>query len=245
MEASIPPQLRPPSPVTPTPPTTQANRIYCANTNCVTKQGPRTQGSKTCIEHKCKACCIRAVSRAETEGVGRARCNAHVQAAVAPSITLPQALPSSNIPPPRPSTTNNSGELIRLPQRMIEPIMLSASTTTSCPGQALLTPPSTQPVTPLQRPVRLPAVPSLPQPLPSTQQVPPSTHPLVVSRPPRPTAPRRSLAQPLDDEWAMIHTAAKQEKHQMKTLKFQQQEMEERKRRTCQLIIYHTVSPLT
>lgn len=38
------------------------------------------------IEHKCKTCPgrIRAVSRAETEGVGRARRNAHVQAVVAP-----------------------------------------------------------------------------------------------------------------------------------------------------------------
>lgn len=217
--AAVPPQLRPPSPVTPTPTATQGNRINCTNTSCFTKQGPRTQGSKTCIEHKCKTCCIRAVSKAEMEGVGRARCNAHVQPAFVSRIVLSRALPSSHILPP---TTNSSGVPIQLPQCIIEPIMLSVLASTSHPNEALLTPPSTQPIPPLRPPVCMPMVPHLPQ----------------------PTALRRSLAQPLDNEWATVHTAAKQEKHQMKSLKIQQQEMEERKRRTCQLIIYHTVSSL-
>jgi hypothetical protein len=60
-------------------------------------------------------------------------------------------------------------------------------------------------------------------------------------RDPTRKAPRQSLAQPLDDEWAKVYNAADRERQMMKTLKIQQQEMEDRKKRTCLLVLFHTV----
>jgi hypothetical protein len=52
----------------------------------------------------------------------------------------------------------------------------------------------------------------------------------------------RSLAQPLDVEWATHRQAAQDERATIRTRKIQQQEMDERKKRTCLLVVYHTVS---
>lgn len=54
--------------------------------------------------------------------------------------------------------------------------------------------------------------------------------------------PRRSgLAQPLNPNWGAAYDAAVQERRVTKTLKDQQQEMEAQKKRTCLLIVWHTV----
>ena len=88
--------LRPPSLVAVMPPLTQAGRIDCANLPCYTKGGVRTQGSKSCIEFKCKPCCSNAALQAFTNGIGRPRCNAHSQAAVVEQqvevFTLPHVI---------------------------------------------------------------------------------------------------------------------------------------------------------
>jgi len=97
----------------------------------------------------------------------------------------------------------------------------------------------------VSQPQAVPGVPSqaIPQehlPLPNQPLNRPSPGP-----PPEPTQPRRRpLAQPIAPAWANSQAAAEQEKISIKSLKIQQHEMDERRKRTCILIIYHTVRDL-
>jgi hypothetical protein len=51
----------------------------------------------------------------------------------------------------------------------------------------------------------------------------------------------RGLAQPVGGTWASKRSNAISEAHSIKTLKGQQHEMDEQQKRTCMLVVYHTV----
>ncbi|KAF8965145.1 hypothetical protein BDZ97DRAFT_1918568 [Flammula alnicola] len=191
-----PPEARPPAPTPPAPQPTlppaseltapQGNKVLCATHNCHTQAGTSTQGSKTCIEHKCKRCCIQACLSASRNGQARKQCNAHSQ----PQIFLQQA-----------------------------PTIFA---TGPVPSQA------SQPATPTFQPIteNLP-VDSVP--LPSTQ-----------SQAPQPIIRLKPLAQPVGGTWSARHDIAVQKTASTKNLKVQQHEIEERKKRTVILVVYHT-----
>ncbi|KDR70608.1 hypothetical protein GALMADRAFT_1349818 [Galerina marginata CBS 339.88] len=70
-----PPSFRPPSPNPPVAASqNQHNRIDCTNQACTTKNGSRTQGSKNCVERKCRNCCIQAYLQSEHDGISREKC---------------------------------------------------------------------------------------------------------------------------------------------------------------------------
>lgn len=52
----------------------------------------------------------------------------------------------------------------------------------------------------------------------------------------------RSLAQPLAPGWGRLYGQANQEKLSTKNLKIQNHELDEQRKRTCTLVLYHTVS---
>ena len=84
-------------------------------------------------------------------------------------------------------------------------------------------------------------------PLPSqpSNQRPPAVETPQLSHPPEPTqSRRRPLAQPIAPAWANQQAAAEEEKISIKSLKIQQHEMDERRKRTCMLIVYHMVRDL-
>ncbi|CAA7260822.1 unnamed protein product [Cyclocybe aegerita] len=81
--------LRSPSPVTVLYQPTWTGRIDCANEGCTTKGGVRMQGSRTCIEYKCKTCCIVAFQHTRENGTSCAKCNAHSQPAVTEQVVAP------------------------------------------------------------------------------------------------------------------------------------------------------------
>ena len=103
------------------PPPTQGNKIDCARPDCRTISGSRTQGSKTCLENKCKKCCVQAAADAFANGRARKQCQAHpqpetiaradsqpqptvpLQNIAAPVGFLPQDVPLLTPPPNQPS----------------------------------------------------------------------------------------------------------------------------------------------
>jgi len=116
---------------------------------------------------------------------------------------------------------------------------------------------------PHKQPQVLPQVIPQPQAAPAILQAVPQEHPPPSSQPmvqpllppsvelPQPPPPleltqarRRPLAQPIAPAWANQQAAAEQEKISIKSLKIQQQEMDERRKRTCMVIVYHTVCGL-
>ena len=207
--------LRPPTPPPP-PPASQTGRIDCANIACYTKNRKRTQGSQTCIEFKCKACCVHAALQATDGGQGRARCNAHGQDAVAEvaRAVLPQIDP--NLDQQREDVSTYDSDINRDSQ-----VITTNTVPTPFP-----------PLSPLQP--RQPTPTSAPlQPTITSQPTESTLDPLII---------RRSLAQPLDAEWASHRQAAQDERATIRTRKIQQHEMDERKKRTCLLVVYHTVS---
>ena len=57
-----------------------------------------------------------------------------------------------------------------------------------------------------------------------------------------PSTQRKPLAQPMGGTWSSRHDTATQKTQSLKTLKIQQHEIEEHKKRTIMLIIYYVVS---
>ena len=118
--SGLPRDLRSPSPNLPPPPT-QGNKIDCARPDCRTISGSCTQGSKTCLENKCKKCCVQAAADAFANGQARKQCHAHsqpetiahadsqpqltvpLQNITAPVGFLPQDVPPLTPPPNQPS----------------------------------------------------------------------------------------------------------------------------------------------
>ncbi|KAF8077600.1 hypothetical protein FPV67DRAFT_1662416 [Lyophyllum atratum] len=194
----------------------------------MTKQGNRTQGSKTCVEYKCKTCCIAAVTLAAKNGTARQRCNAHSQPellAQEAARQRPHAGPAGVLAAPPQAPGAEPIGPPRLHQRNIEPIMITPTAPPIHRAAAQPNPPS-EPL-----PLRPAPHPSLPGPIPisgSTQAC------------QRVMRHGHSLSQPLSEEWATVYQAATQRKQEAKSLKLRQQEMDDRKRRSCTLIIYHT-----
>jgi len=97
--SGLPRDLRPPSPNLP-PAATQGNKIDCARSDCRTVSGSRTQGSKACLENKCKKCCIQASADAFANGRARKQCHAHSQPeTIARANTQPQLTTLPQNPP--------------------------------------------------------------------------------------------------------------------------------------------------
>lgn len=212
------------------PPLTQAGRIDCANLPCYTKGGVRTQGSKSCIEFKCKPCCSNAALQVFANGIGRPQCNAHSQAAVVEQQVVQMDGPVQEEPIPpfptildplHPPTSSSNTDMV------IDPQLLALSTPTSSTPSAL---PPTCPI-PTSTSIPSSSLPVVSQPLSPTPI--PS---LAVSR-----GSGRSLAQPLDLLWADVCNQAVNKKEKLKSAKAQTQAMDDRRCRTCLLVLYHTV----
>ena len=208
-------ELHPPTPLAP-PPATQMSQIDCANIACYTKNRKQTQGSQTCIEFKCRPSCVHVVLQVTDGGQGRACCNAHGQDAVAEvhRAVLPQIDPN-------------------LDQQQED--VLTYDSDINVHSQVLTTntvPTPFPPLSPLQTC----------QPTPTSA----SLQPTITSQPTKstlgPLITHRTLAQPLDAEWATHCQAAQDERATIRTRKIPQHEMDERKKCTCLLVVYHTVS---
>lgn len=78
---------------------------------------------------------------------------------------------------------------------------------------------------------------------PATPDIDPVLLPPPITAPSQPARTQR-LAMPLapGSAWDQAHSAAEKDKNSLRSLKIQQHEMDERKKRTCIIVIYHTVS---
>ncbi|KIJ91796.1 hypothetical protein K443DRAFT_14103 [Laccaria amethystina LaAM-08-1] len=189
--------LRPPSPVAAMLPLTQAGRIDCANLPCYTKGGVRTQGSKSCIEFKCKLCCSNAALEATANRIGHPWCNTHSQVAATERQMVQMAGPVLEAPipslpmvldPPHPSTSSSDTDFA------IDPQLLALSTST-----------------PLALPPMCPIpmfIPSSSPPVASQRSSPTPISSLSVSR-----GSGRSLDQPLNPLWADVRNQATSSYH--------------------------------
>ncbi|PPQ79907.1 hypothetical protein CVT26_004185 [Gymnopilus dilepis] len=195
-------------------------KILCARADCQTQSGARTQGSKLCIEGKCKKCCNRATKEAVSTGQARRSCTAHGQPEVLPHPSGP-AQPQIALPPSLPNTITPNG---------------SAAAPTGPPAA-----PASIPITASRATSEVPI--SSDPTAPSTQH---STAPLTTTLPKRAVANSdgqiqvgqgRSLARPLKGPWAKELDSEKP-KQSLRSLKIQEQEMDERKKRTCVIVLY-------
>ncbi|KAF8957710.1 hypothetical protein BDZ97DRAFT_1762698 [Flammula alnicola] len=127
-----PPQSTPPAlgaalqPAATQPIATQGNKIHCSNADCRTLSGTRTQGSKTCIENKCKRCCKQAALYAAQNFRARKQCHAHSQPELyAQQVTSPAAQAVSDLTQPQPPTQFVAQPLVQsvvsLPRSVIQP----------------------------------------------------------------------------------------------------------------------------
>jgi hypothetical protein len=73
---------------------TQSTKIYCATPDCYTMSRNRTQGSRSCIENKCKKCCVQAAGNAMKGGHPRKACHTHFQSEIM-ACRLPTPIPES------------------------------------------------------------------------------------------------------------------------------------------------------
>ncbi len=218
-----------------------AGRINCAESDCVTTgTGARTQGNRSCIEHKCKPCCIKAARAAIAQHLARSRCKTHNIAEVfgAPPATAlhlpcPPANPTSEqdviappLPLPSPALSANT-----IQTRAISPILVP--TTVQSMGSTLFNPSSLLAA----------------QPGASMSQVSPQTSScpfqiIVPSRSQRAPSRRRGdvpLSQPCPPGWVRKHTEAEDIRTTERSLKQQQLGAQERQKRMCRLVIYFKV----
>lgn len=240
----MPRTLRPPSP-SPPPTGTQNSQIFCSNELCITKQGTRTRGNGACIDRRCKSCCVKAGADIRSRRGSRNACITHAQAEIigtAPPLPPPPpfAFPPSHAPAFSPPTTHSS-----LPSQAGDTGTNRNSTIAL--DHRLPSPAPTQRST-ITQPIGLPT-PSAPSSTQTIASPAPSAPPLTqIVNFPTPSAPgghvksrSRTLAKPLGGAWATQHRNAEQEKDTLKNMKIQQHEMDERKKRTCLLVFYHTV----
>ena len=77
----------------------------------------------------------------------------------------------------------------------------------------------------------------------ATPDIDPALQPLLKPAPSQ-LARTQRLAMPLapGSAWDQAHSAAEKDKNNLRSLKIQQHEMDERKKRTCIIVIYHTAS---
>ncbi|KAH6871950.1 hypothetical protein BKA70DRAFT_1353538 [Coprinopsis sp. MPI-PUGE-AT-0042] len=180
--------------------------------------GCSTVANRDCKDKLCKACCRVAMERARTAGSARPRCTAHKLLGVdgfAPTST--QAPPPSQVPPPPPPLASQL-PLPHAPLASQLPLP-HAPIATQAPSTALF---SMQPPPP-----PMPALPATqPPPLTQGHQQP------------------RSLANPIAEAWVAAYSNAQAGSSERKSLKAQEEHMNEVVCRTTTLVIYHTAGQL-
>lgn len=88
-----------------------------------------------------------------------------------------------------------------------------------------------------------PPAPALPNPVASVTHVEPHTSQSNISlQPPRPSGRTKPLAQPLPDAWRQAWDGASKSRDAAKSLKVQRQEMEDKAKRTVDVVFYYAVS---
>lgn len=200
------------------PPIVSDGPVYCAN-NCKSKGGARTRGCQTCIELKCRTCCMDAASEAQHNNRPRGPCKTHKVASIS-DVPIVEENPPLPLPLP-----------IQTP-----PIRQ--------PPYIPITPPSTQPRTVVpaaprpthHAPIPIQAAPSqsdLTQ--PGFSQPVPAQH---ISR----TGRRQPLAQPIGPNWLQKKSEADNEKANMEAVKMRRLQMDEISKRTVELLVYYEVS---
>ena len=236
--SGLPQDLRPPSNSPPPPTATQVARNDCATPTCTTNSGIRTKGNANCIDKTCKTCCIETAVEARRMGISRGRCAPHGQPEImalgsgmlhnflhCSYVSYSISLASIGPPPTQPSQPLNH-MLTQDPPTITTPN--AAKPTTPGPTLSLLH-------VDASTPGHASASPALNQ-----------DDTISNSRVPAVTLPRqpniRSLAQPLAPGWGRLYEQANQEKLLTKNLKIQNHELDEQRKRTCTLVLYHTVS---
>ncbi|KAF8065381.1 hypothetical protein FPV67DRAFT_182093 [Lyophyllum atratum] len=230
----------------------QANRIDCTNTTCFTKSGTRTQGSKSCIELKCKSCCIAAAENASRSGLSRAPCTipGHQSDAVhsRPPISTPVSTFTSQASGALATTTHDGSadfqpRTIPAAQTIIPAAQSITQANTSTAGP--FTPRTSSPEPYLSDGeddgydmTHMDAQPAAPM-----AAVTPTTQtPAAANMPPIPTAPTaaagRSLAQPLPPAWTSIRAPAVQQRESGRTVKQQQFDMGEKQKKSITLVYW-------
>ncbi|KAH9484515.1 hypothetical protein JR316_0003997 [Psilocybe cubensis] len=188
-----------------------SDKLLCTVSTCFTKSGTRTQGSRTCIENKCKTCCTKACKDAISKQAFRKACHAHRQpenVPYAPDISTPaspERISQVHSPPLPPLSTQSVTQNISISPPP-SPFNISASQVSpnQSPNQDMVisTPPATQ--------------------FGLGQVIP------------------RGLAQPVGGTWAQKRTGLLSHTRNLKSLKVKQHEMDEQRKRTCILVVYHT-----
>ena len=201
------PAAQPPPPTQPVPTqsATQSTKIHCATPDCYTMSRNRTQGSRSCIENRCKKCCVQAAGNAMRGGYPRKACHTHSQSEI-----MARQMPT---PVPEPQPIQGTQD----PIATANEVQIAAPSTPPFPPQ-LETP------TPLRPPQTNATIRPVPVAASQVQRVEP-----------------RALAQPVGGTWAAKRSKAILEAQSIKTLKVQQHEMDEQQKRTCVLVVYHTV----
>ncbi|KII92429.1 hypothetical protein PLICRDRAFT_122581 [Plicaturopsis crispa FD-325 SS-3] len=220
--------LRPRSP-RPLPVRAPDGTLLCAVATCVTKSGSRTRGSQTCLELKCKRCCIEAADNARHGGTVRDECRTHRQDAirvldpVAPLVPIVQ-----NAQPPRPANLLDALNIPAPAAHVPAPAVHVPAPATHIPAN------SRRPPDGSQRPS------NGSQPLPNSSQ---RTAPRTLARPQPVTAEasqrRAPLAQPLHPDWLEPYNDAQARRDSTVTLKAKRQEIDELEKRMVNLVVYH------
>ncbi|KAH9476367.1 hypothetical protein JR316_0011942 [Psilocybe cubensis] len=180
-----------------------SDKLLCTVSTCFTKSGTRTQGSRTCIENKCKTCCTKACKDAISKQAFRKACHAHRQpenVPYAPDISTPaspERISQVHSPPLPPLSTQSVTQNISISPPP-SPFNISASQVSpnQSPNQDMVisTPPATQ--------------------FGLGQVIP------------------RGLAQPVGGTWAQKRTGLLSHTRNLKSLKVKQHEMDEQRKRT-------------
>jgi hypothetical protein len=190
-------------------------KINCANTRCFTKSNQtRTQGNRNCIGYLCGNCCRGARISASTANTVRQKCNVHHVDAVTPTI---MGIPSQAVPARPPP---------------------SGTFTLTQPAPVLVN---------IPHPVPLPFANDIVQP-PLTQSPPIDPKLLATDMALLQTAPASSgrgrqqlLAQPMGTHWRERHREAINVKEASKAMKTHRQELDDKKKRTCEVLIWFEV----
>jgi hypothetical protein len=202
----------------PTPP--RGARVECNDPDCTgTKKGNRSQGSRACIEYKCKKCCQATVQRARLNGMHRDECTTHSQPAV-------HAVPAlAHRPNP---------EQVLIPHQQLHPILPPQPPVHVPVIDPALVPPATQPLASNNH--TEPVIPYAP----ARQHA-----PVALLHHGAGNRRRQGLAQPLAPSWSQQKKIADQEKQTILNLKATRQEMDERLKRTCTIVWWYEVSSVT
>lgn len=190
-------------------------KIDCANTQCFTKSNQtRTQGNRNCISYLCGNCCRGARILASTANTVRQKCSVHHVDAVTPTV---MGIPSQAVPAhPPPSRTFTLTQPAPVLVNIQHPVPLQLA-------NDIAQPPLAQPS--LIDPKLLETGMALSQ-----------TAPAVSGR-----GRQQLLAQPMGAHWHERHQEAINVKEASKAMKTHRQELDDKKKRTCEVLIWFKV----